>query len=75
LHPATRLDDQAGADVSPLGSVFHCYSSRMDKFEFIAILLSIIFSLAIANLLTGMLKAFLSREMTEVRLGWSLTAG
>jgi hypothetical protein len=47
----------------------------MDKFEFIAILLSIIFSLAIANLLTGMLKAFLSREMTEVRLGWSLTAG
>ena len=47
----------------------------MSTFEFIAILLSIIFGLAIANLLSGMLQAFLRRELTDTRLAWSILVG
>ncbi|MBT8078337.1 MAG: hypothetical protein KJO31_07150 [Gammaproteobacteria bacterium] len=47
----------------------------MSTFEFIAVLLSIIFGLAIANLLSGMLQAFLRRELTGTRLAWSLLVG
>ncbi|MDH3806814.1 MAG: hypothetical protein OEU90_15275, partial [Gammaproteobacteria bacterium] len=47
----------------------------MSTFEFIAVLLSIIFGLAIANLLSGMLQAFLQRELTDTRLAWSLFVG
>jgi hypothetical protein len=47
----------------------------MSKFEFIAVLLSIIFALAIANLLSGMLQAFLRRELTDTRLAWSILVG
>jgi len=45
----------------------------MSNFEFIAVLLSIIFTLAIANLLSGMLQAFLKGELTDTRLAWSLS--
>lgn len=44
----------------------------MSKFEFIAVLLSIIFGLAIANLLSGLLQAFLKRELTDTRVAWSI---
>ncbi len=47
----------------------------MSKFEFIAVLLSIMFALAIANLLSGMLQAFLKRELTDTRLAWSILVG
>ena len=47
----------------------------MSTFEFIAVLLSIIFGLAIANLLSGMLQAFLQRELTDTRLAWSILIG
>jgi hypothetical protein len=47
----------------------------MSNFEFIAVLLSIIFGLAIANLLSGMLQAFLRRELTDTRLAWSILVG
>jgi hypothetical protein len=47
----------------------------MSSFEFIAVLLSIIFALAIANLLSGMLQAFLRRELTDTRLAWSIIVG
>jgi hypothetical protein len=47
----------------------------MEKFEFIAVLLSIIFGLALTNLLSGMLRAFFMKELTETRLVWSLTVG
>ena len=47
----------------------------MSTFEFIAVLLSIIFGLAIANLLSGMLQAFLRRELTDTRLAWSILVG
>ena len=47
----------------------------MSKFEFIAVLLSIIFALSIANLLSGMLQAFLKRELTDTRLAWSIFVG
>ena len=44
----------------------------MSSFEFIAVLLSIIFGLAIANLLSGVLEAFLRRELTDTRVAWSI---
>lgn len=44
----------------------------MSKFEFIAVLLSIVFGLAIANLLSGVLQAFLRRELTDTRVAWSI---
>ena len=47
----------------------------MSSFEFIAVLLSIMFALAIANLLSGMLQAFLRRELTDTRLAWSILVG
>ena len=47
----------------------------MDKFEFIAVLMSIIFGLAITNLLSGMLRAFFLKELTDTRLAWSLAVG
>ena len=47
----------------------------MSNFEFIAVLLSIIFALAIANLLSGMLQAFLRGELTDTRLAWSILVG
>ena len=47
----------------------------MDKFEFIAVLLSIIFGLALTNLLSGMLRAFFKKELTDTRLAWSLAVG
>jgi len=47
----------------------------MSKFEFIAVLLSIIFGLGLANLLSGMLQAFLRRELTDTRMAWSIFVG
>ena len=47
----------------------------MDKFEFIATLMSVIFGLSIANLLSGLIRAFLSRELNSTRMGWSLFVG
>ena len=47
----------------------------MSHFEFIAVLLSIIFALAIASLLSGMLQAFLKGELTDTRLAWSIFVG
>ncbi len=47
----------------------------MDKFEFIAVLVSIIFGVAITNLLTGMVRSFLQRELSNTRLAWSLAVG
>ena len=44
----------------------------MSSFEFIAVLLSIIFGLAIANVLSGVLEAFLRRELTDTRVAWSI---
>lgn len=47
----------------------------MEKFEFVVVLLSIIFGLGMANLLSGMVRAFFLNELTNVRLAWSLAAG
>jgi hypothetical protein len=47
----------------------------MSEFEFIAVLLSIVFGLAIANLLSGLLQAFLRRELTDTKLAWSILVG
>jgi hypothetical protein len=47
----------------------------MSKFEFIAVLLSIIFGLALTNLLSGMLRAFFRRELTDTRIAWSILVG
>ncbi len=47
----------------------------MNEFEFIAILLSIIFGLALTNLLSGMLRAFFMKELDDTRLAWSMTIG
>lgn len=47
----------------------------MSDFEFIAVLLSIMFALAIANLLSGMLQAFLRGELTDTRFAWSILVG
>jgi len=47
----------------------------MTKFEFIATLLSIIFGLGLANLLSGMLQAFFKGELTDTRLAWSILVG
>ncbi len=47
----------------------------MTKFEFIAVLLSIIFGLGLTNLLSGVLQAFYKRELTDTRLAWSILVG
>ena len=43
----------------------------MSKFEFIVVLLSIIFGLGLTNLLSGMLQAFLKSELSDTRVAWS----
>jgi len=47
----------------------------MDKFEFIAVLVSIIFGVAITNLLSGMLRSYFQRDLSNTRLAWSLAVG
>jgi hypothetical protein len=47
----------------------------MDKFEFVAVLLSIIFGLALTNLLSGMLRAFFKKELTDTRLEAGIEEG
>lgn len=47
----------------------------MDKFEFIAVLVSIVFGFAITNLLTGMLRSYFQRDFSNSRLAWSLAVG
>ena len=47
----------------------------MSTFEFIAVLLSIIFGLAIANLLSGIVQALFRGELTGTRLAWSILVG
>lgn len=47
----------------------------MTQFEFIAVLLSIIFGLGLTNLLSGLLQAFFKRELTDTRLAWSIVVG
>lgn len=47
----------------------------MSNFEFITVLLSITFALAIANLLAGMLQALLKGELTDTHLAWSILVG
>jgi len=47
----------------------------VSTFEFIAVLLSIIFGLAIANLLSGMVQALFRGELTDTRLAWSILVG
>jgi hypothetical protein len=47
----------------------------MDKFEFIAVLMSVVFGLALTNLLSGMLRAFFKRELTDTRLAWTILVG
>lgn len=47
----------------------------MDKFEFIAVLVSIVFGVAITNLLSGMARSYFARELSNTRLGWSLAVG
>ena len=52
-----------------------CYSETVDKFEFIAVLLSIVFGLALTNLLSGALRAFLTRDLDLTRIAWTLSVG
>jgi len=47
----------------------------MSKFEFIVVLLSIIFGLGLTNLLSGILQAFFRRELTDTRIAWSIFIG
>ncbi len=47
----------------------------MDKFEFIAVLVSIVFGVAITNLLSGMLRSYFKRDLSNTRLAWSLAVG
>jgi hypothetical protein len=47
----------------------------VDKFEFITILVSIVFGVAITNLLSGMLRCYFKRDLSNTRLAWSLSVG
>ena len=47
----------------------------MDKFEFVAVLVSIVFGVAITNLLSGMLRSYFQRDLSNTRLAWSLAVG
>lgn len=47
----------------------------MDKFEFVAVLVSIVFGVAITNLLSGMLRSYFRRDLSNTRLAWSLAVG
>ena len=44
----------------------------MSEFEYIAVLLSIVFGLAITQLLAGTMRLFYEGRMDDVRLGWAL---
>ena len=44
----------------------------MSEFEFIAVLLSIVFGLAITQLLSGIVRLFYQDRIDDVRLGWAL---
>ena len=45
------------------------------KFEFIAVLISIVFGVAMTNLLSGMLRSYFKRDLSNTRLAWSLAVG
>jgi hypothetical protein len=47
----------------------------VDKFEFIAVLISIVFGVAMTNLLSGMLRSYFKRDLSNTRLAWSLAVG
>jgi hypothetical protein len=47
----------------------------MSKFEFIIVLVSIIFGLGLTNLLSGVLQAFLGRKLTDTRIAWTIYVG
>ena len=47
----------------------------MDTFEFVAVLVSIVFGVAITNLLSGMLRSYFRRDLSNERLAWSLAVG
>lgn len=47
----------------------------MDTFEFVAVLVSIVFGVAITNLLSGMLRSYFQRDLSNTRLAWSLAVG
>jgi hypothetical protein len=44
----------------------------MSEFEYIAVLLSIVFGLAITQLLSGTVRLFYEDRIDDVRLGWAL---
>jgi hypothetical protein len=44
----------------------------MSEFEYIAVLLSIVFGLAITHLLSGTVRLFYEDRIDDVRLGWAL---
>jgi hypothetical protein len=44
----------------------------MSEFEYIAVLLSIVFGLAITQLLSGTVRLFFEDRVDDVRLGWAL---
>jgi len=45
----------------------------MGEFEFLAVLLSIVFGLAITQLLSGIVRLFYQDRIDDVRLGWALS--
>ena len=47
----------------------------MQEFEFIAVLLSIIFGLGITNLLAGMVRSLLHRQLDQWKMVWTQTVG
>ncbi len=47
----------------------------MSEFEFLAVLLSIIFGLAITQLLSGVVRLFYEDRVDDIRLAWALTVG
>jgi hypothetical protein len=47
----------------------------MTEFEFIATFLSVVFGLAVSNLLSGMARSYYQNLLNATRLGWSLTIG
>jgi hypothetical protein len=44
----------------------------MSEFEYVAVLLSIVFGLAITQLLSGTVCLFYEDRIEDVRLGWAL---
>lgn len=47
----------------------------MDTFEFVAVLVSVVFGVALTNLLSGVVRAYFQRDLSDTRLGWSLAVG